>query len=131
MTLKIDQSAADAMSGHCHGPVDRAGSHPLKSAMSGQKIPLVKRIQSGWAIFRAHRAGAFGNAESALAFHGELRDIAEAHLHKEIGETRILDLGCGQTATPPRFPSRTTPSTSYTRRGSSSTSPTCLAQSAR
>jgi len=71
----------------------------MKSAMAGQRIPVFCRARSGSAIFRAYRSGAFGDAESALAFHRELCGIVGDHLHKEIKELRVLDLGCGQTAT--------------------------------
>jgi len=70
-----------------------------KSIMSGQRIPLVNRISSGWSILRAWRDGTFGNAETALAFHNELCDVIRTHLHTGVEQARILELGCGQIAT--------------------------------
>ncbi|MGD0116214.1 MAG: class I SAM-dependent methyltransferase [Dehalococcoidia bacterium] len=71
----------------------------MKSAMAAQRIPIASRLQSGLAIFRSYRSGAFGDARSALAFHRELCDIATAYLHRPVKGSRVLDLGCGQTAT--------------------------------
>jgi len=71
----------------------------MKAAMSGQKIPLIHRLLSSWNIFRAYQTGTFGNAESAIDFHKELSKIIKTHVKVEVKEIKILDLGCGQTAT--------------------------------
>jgi SAM-dependent methyltransferase len=71
----------------------------MKSVMSCQRVPVLSRARSGLAIFRSYRSGAFGDAEGVLAFHRQLCDVAGSHLHKEINEISVLDIGCGQTAT--------------------------------
>src|SRR5574341_1908310 len=71
----------------------------MKAAMSGQRISLIRRLSSSWNIFRAHRTRAFSNAESALNFHKQLFEIIKTHVKVEVKGAKILDLGCGQTAT--------------------------------
>jgi ubiquinone/menaquinone biosynthesis C-methylase UbiE len=67
--------------------------------MSGQKIPLIHRLLSSLKIFYAHRARAFGSIESVIDFHKQLSEIIKTHVKVEVKEAKILDVGCGQTAT--------------------------------
>lgn len=71
----------------------------MRATMSGQKIPLVHRLLSSWKILRAYQSSIFGNAQLAINFHKKLCDIISTHLKAEVKEAKILDLGCGQTAT--------------------------------
>lgn len=73
----------------------------MKAVMSGQKIPLYHRLLSSINIFRAYRNGIFGNAESAITSHKQILELLEKHTDSEfkINKVKVLDLGCGQTAT--------------------------------
>lgn len=71
----------------------------MKAAMSGQKIPLIHRFLSSCNIFRAYKSRIFGNAASDIDFHKELCEIMSAHVGVQVQKARILDVGCGQTAT--------------------------------
>lgn len=71
----------------------------MKAAMSGQKIGLVNRLSSAWHILRAYQRGVFGNAASAVRSHRVLCDLITTHARSEVKGARILDIGCGQTAT--------------------------------
>jgi len=71
----------------------------MKSAMSSQKIPFIHRLFSSLNIFRAYQTGIFGNAASEINFHKELCEIIKTYVRVEVKEAKILDLGCGQTAT--------------------------------
>ena len=71
----------------------------MKASMSGQKLPLLHRLFSSWSILRAYQADIFGNARAAVRFHNQLCEIISTHLNMDVEKTRILDLGCGQTAT--------------------------------
>jgi 2-polyprenyl-3-methyl-5-hydroxy-6-metoxy-1,4-benzoquinol methylase len=67
--------------------------------MAGQKIPMASKVRSAASIYRAHRDRVFGNATSTLEYHDELRAYFDRFVGKPIAGARILDLGCGQTAT--------------------------------
>ncbi len=71
----------------------------MKTTMAGQKIPMASKLRSAAAIYRAHRDRVFGNATSTLEYHEELRGYFDRFVGKSIAGARILDLGCGQTAT--------------------------------
>jgi ubiquinone/menaquinone biosynthesis C-methylase UbiE len=71
----------------------------MKAAMSGQKISLIHRLSSSLNILRAYQTGTFGNAESEINFHKQLCEIIKTYVMVEVKEAKILDLGCGQTAT--------------------------------
>lgn len=71
----------------------------MKASMSGQRIPLIDRFLSSWNILRFYQSKTFGNAESSINFHKELFGIIRTHVKVEVKEAKILDLGCGQTAT--------------------------------
>jgi SAM-dependent methyltransferase len=67
--------------------------------MSGQKISFWDKARSALAIYRAHKNKIFSDAKSAVVYHKYLI----GYLHEYTGlapkGARILDLGCGQTAT--------------------------------
>ena len=69
----------------------------MKSAMTTQ-LPLRSKIESGMAIFRAHRSGTFSNAERSVAHYRKLRGYLEQYAGVPVAGARALDLGCGQTA---------------------------------
>lgn len=71
----------------------------MRASMSGQKIPLIHRLLSSLKIFYAHRARAFGSIESVIDFHKQLSEIIKTHVRVDVKKAKILDLGCGQTAT--------------------------------
>jgi SAM-dependent methyltransferase len=71
----------------------------MKTIMAGQYIPLRSKIESGLAIYRAHRRGDFSNASHDIAYHRELIGYLEKYTGAAVNAARILDLGCGQTAT--------------------------------
>jgi SAM-dependent methyltransferase len=71
----------------------------MKTTMAGQRIPLRNKIESGYAIFKAHRSGVFSNATYAVGYHRELLTYVEKYVEAPLGQARVLDLGCGQTAT--------------------------------
>jgi len=67
--------------------------------MSGQRIPLIHRFLSSLNILRAYQSGIFVDAESAIKLHKQLSEIIKKYVKVEIKEAKILDVGCGQTAT--------------------------------
>jgi SAM-dependent methyltransferase len=71
----------------------------MKSAMSGQKIPLLHRFFSAMNLFHAYKAGTFTNAEKAIQLHRQLTDILKAYVKINVTKAKILDVGCGQTVT--------------------------------
>ena len=71
----------------------------MKAAISGQSIPIIHRLLSLMNLLRAYQAGTFTNAEKTIHFHRQLTDIIKTHGKVEVKKARILDVGCGQTAT--------------------------------
>jgi SAM-dependent methyltransferase len=71
----------------------------MKTTMAGQPIPLRSKIESSLAIYRAYRRGYLGNASNAIAYHRALIGYLEKYTNSQLDRARILDLGCGQTAT--------------------------------
>lgn len=71
----------------------------MKTIMAGQYIPLRSKIESGLEIYRAHRRGDFSNPSHDIAYHRELIGYLEKYTGTSVSAARILDLGCGQTAT--------------------------------
>lgn len=71
----------------------------MKTVMSNQKVPLYRKIQSALSIFRAHRDKIFSNAKNAIMCHQLLLSYLDNYLGFSVEKCRILDLGCGQTAT--------------------------------
>ena len=71
----------------------------MKTTMAGQRIPLRNKLESAWAIYHAHRRGEFSNAEKDIAYHRELLDYLDQYVGVPVQSARVLDLGCGQTAT--------------------------------
>ena len=68
--------------------------------MSGQNIPVIHRLLSSWNIFRALHAGILGDVKSIISLHEKLSEVIYTHLQRaEVKDLKILDLGCGQTAT--------------------------------
>ena len=67
--------------------------------MSGQKIPLFHRFLSSWKLFRAYREGIFGNAETEINDHYQLSEMIRKYVKIEVEKAKILDIGCGRTAT--------------------------------
>lgn len=72
----------------------------MKTTMAGQRIPLRSKLAAGFNIFKAHRRGEFSNAVKDIAYHRELISYYDKYAGgRPLTEARILDLGCGQTAT--------------------------------
>jgi SAM-dependent methyltransferase len=70
----------------------------MKSAMT-TRLPLRSKLESGLAIFRAHRSGDFSNAAGSVRHYRELRGYLDQYVGVPVAGARILDMGCGQTAT--------------------------------
>ena len=70
----------------------------MKSAMT-TRLPLRSKFESGLAIFRAHRSGEFSNAPGSVSYYRELRGYLEQYAGVPLKGARVLDMGCGQTAT--------------------------------
>ena len=71
----------------------------MKTAMTARRLPLRNKLESGLAIFRAHRSGEFSNAQGAVEYYREVRSYLERYTGLSADKARVLDLGCGQTAT--------------------------------
>lgn len=70
----------------------------MKSAMTA-RVPLRSKVESGLAIFRAHRSGEFSDAPGSVRYYREVRGYLEKYADVPLNEARVLDIGCGQTAT--------------------------------
>jgi SAM-dependent methyltransferase len=70
----------------------------MKSAMT-TRLPLRSKFESGLAIFRAHRSGDFSNAAGSVRNYRELCGYLEQYVGVPLEKARVLDMGCGQTAT--------------------------------
>lgn len=68
------------------------------TTMSGQKISIRSKLRSSFSIYNAHKNKTFSDAGSAAAFHKDLLKNLHDYTHLEARDARILDLGCGQTA---------------------------------
>ncbi len=71
----------------------------MKAVMSGQRIPLRNRIDSALSIYRAHRDRIFSNADAAISYHKVLLGYLDKYVGLPVNRVRVLDVGCGQTAT--------------------------------
>ena len=71
----------------------------MKASMSGQKITIYNKIISSWRILKGYQSGVFGDAIRDINFHNHLVEIAETYLICNLEDAKLLDLGCGQTAT--------------------------------
>jgi SAM-dependent methyltransferase len=71
----------------------------MKSAMSGQHIPILSKLFSSYSIYREYKKGKFGNALAAIESHKQLIDMVGNYINKPVHEMNVLDIGCGQTAT--------------------------------
>jgi SAM-dependent methyltransferase len=71
----------------------------MKTTMAGQRIPLRNKIESGYNIFKAHRGRDFSNAAYEVGYHRDLIGYRATYVETPLAQARILDLGCGQTAT--------------------------------
>ncbi len=71
----------------------------MKNIMAGQYIPLRSKIESGFAIYQAHRRGDFSNPAADIAYHRSLLVDLAKYTNISIRAARTLDLGCGQKAT--------------------------------
>jgi len=71
----------------------------MKTTMSGQKISIRSKIYSALSIYRAHKDKIFSNAKGAVIYHRVLLSYLDKYVGLPVDKARILDLGCGQTAT--------------------------------
>jgi SAM-dependent methyltransferase len=71
----------------------------MKTTMAGQQIPLRNKIESGYNIFKAHRRRDFSNAAYEVGYHREVVGYLTTYVETPLAQARVLDLGCGQTAT--------------------------------
>lgn len=71
----------------------------MKTTMAGQRIPLKSKLAAGFNIYKAHRRGEFSNAAKDIAYHRKLVGYLEKFANVHVDRARVLDLGCGQTAT--------------------------------
>ena len=55
--------------------------------------------ESGYNIFKAHRGRDFSNAAYEVGYHRDLIGYRATYVETPLAQARILDLGCGQTAT--------------------------------
>ncbi len=67
--------------------------------MSGQKISVRSKIKSAFDIYQAHKSKIFSDAKSAVSYHKDLVKYLQVYTGLEPRNARILDVGCGQTAT--------------------------------
>lgn len=70
----------------------------MKSAMSGQKISIVNKLFSAVNIYKSYRKGDFGNCNSDIKDHHKIITDFMMFSSKQINNSRMLDIGCGQTA---------------------------------
>jgi ubiquinone/menaquinone biosynthesis C-methylase UbiE len=70
----------------------------MRTTMVG-RVSIRRKLGSALAIYRAHRNGDFSNAEREVAFCQMLVDAFRECTGREIQGARVLDVGCGQTAT--------------------------------
>jgi SAM-dependent methyltransferase len=63
------------------------------------RLPLRSKLESGLAIFRAHRRGEFSNAPGSVSDYRELVGYLERYAGVPVKGARVLDIGCGQTGT--------------------------------
>ena len=70
----------------------------MKSAMT-TRLPLRSKFESGLAILRSHRSGEFSNAPGSVRQYRALRGYLEQYAGVPLKGARVLDMGCGQTAT--------------------------------
>jgi len=66
--------------------------------MSSQKIPLRARIESSLSLLQTHRKERVQNAKNVVADHRILMGYLTKYLGLPVEQTRILEIGCGQTA---------------------------------
>jgi ubiquinone/menaquinone biosynthesis C-methylase UbiE len=71
----------------------------MKAVMAGQRVSLRSKIESGLAIYNVHRRGLASNARDEVTYHRKLIGHLQRYTGKSVDGARILDLGCGQTAT--------------------------------
>ena len=71
----------------------------MKTPMSGQNISISHRLLSSWKILNAYRSGIFGDVDDDLQLHYKLIEVIREHFQRDPNGMKILDIGCGQTAT--------------------------------
>ncbi|MEO0094109.1 MAG: hypothetical protein ABIK67_07655, partial [candidate division WOR-3 bacterium] len=67
--------------------------------MSGQKIPIHSKINLVLSSYRAHKKKIFSNAKAEIEDHWVLLSSLDKYVGVPVAKARILDVGCGQTAT--------------------------------